>query len=336
MHVSVGGGTLSPSHAFAFSLLAAAAAGAMGVPSFFRWVSERYPRVVAPPDPSGCDNLYIDLNGIIHPCFHPEEGPQPTSEDEVFRNILAAIDEIIGVARPRRLVYVAVDGPAPRAKMNQQRSRRYRSAQEAAQKAMLEEQLRERWRRQGKRLPAEASAMDSNVITPGTEFMHRLGRWLRHWAYLHLNGEHSPAYRIVLSDGSVPGEGEHKVMTFIRAQRHAPEHDPNTRHCIHGLDADLIMLGLATHEPHFTILREVRDRRRNRGGRGGGRGGGHGGKFEVVRLSVLREYLQRELGDADWSGVRGGFDLERAIDDFVFLCFFVGNDFLPHMPGLEM
>ena len=132
----------------------------------------------------------------------------------------------------------------------------------------------------------------------------------------------------------MPGEGEHKIMEYIRSQRLQPGYDPNTRHAIHGLDADLIMLALATHEPHFSILREYV------GPTAGGQQGKEGLKekvamelekaaaavedggasamqiakeaeaaervttpFQFLHISILREYLHKEFAAADFGEV---------------------------------
>ncbi|KAG8460526.1 hypothetical protein KFE25_013176 [Diacronema lutheri] len=361
----------------------------MGVPAFYRWLAEKYPKTVvdcveaeAPPladgssdfgaldwrapSPNGTevDNLYLDMNGVIHPCARPEVGPAPSSEEHIFQNIEKYIDRLLAAVRPRRLIYMAVDGPAPRAKMNQQRSRRFKAAKDAAERDAAEERLRAEWRARGLEPPpkrdAAAFAFDSNVITPGTQFMARLAAALR--AYVARRLASHPAWRglaVVLSDASVPGEGEHKIMEHIRAQRAMPGYDANMWHCVHGLDADLIMLALATHEPRFLILREVvfsaKDRKRQL--RQDGRAGlgaaddddetdeaaataaalRRGGKpLQFLRIHTLREYLAVEFERMSFRGTAVTFELERLIDDFVFLCFFVGNDFLPHMPALEI
>ena len=155
---------------------------------------------------------------------------------------------------------------------------------------------------------------------------------------------------VVFSDAFVPGEGEHKLLDFIRSQRAQPGFNPNTSHCIYGADADLIMLGLATHEPHFYILRECvqtpNQRKCFKCGRMGHMqnecGTGYAqdnmrmarvAEFQFVKIAVVREYLYLEFKDLQ---LPFKFDFERLVDDFVFLCFFVGNDFLPHLPSLQI
>ena len=347
----------------------------MGVPAFFVYLVKKYPDIMIdlePRSPSeteeeyfyrvgeeyataiACDNLYLDCNGIIHPCCHPEGGqPQPKTEDEMFANVAALIDSIVELVRPKRVLYLAIDGVAPRAKMNQQRSRRFRSAKETAEKTAASAVVRAQFAREGlAEPPTPPPSWDRNVITPGTPFMERLARFLRHYVATRI--ESHPLWRglgVVLSDAGVPGEGEHKLIEFIRTQRTQPGYDPLTRHVLMGEDADLIMLALATHEINFSILRERRFMKRNQCFKCGSFG--HSSyqckapppaekPFSLLSVAVLRQWLQQDFEGMMIEGVDGSSeafaraDFERYVDDFVFLCFFVGNDFLPHAPALDI
>lgn len=351
----------------------------MGVPAFFRWLTRKYPSVIvhcveqktidvngvevpidaSEPNPNGVefDNLYLDMNGIIHPCTHPEDKPAPRNEDEMMVAIFECIDRLFKIVRPRKVLYMAIDGVAPRAKMNQQRSRRFRASKETVEKINEIERTRAELLLTGAKLPPpkpKEEHFDSNCITPGTPFMSRLSQCLHYYVHDRLNND--PGWKdikVILSDANVPGEGEHKIMDYIRKQRAQPDHDPNTQHCLCGADADLIMLGLATHEPNFTIIREELKMNQPRPCELCGQLGhvmkdcvglesvesdvpvafGSENEFIFVRLNVLREYLERDLV---MPNLPFPYEFERVIDDWVFMCFFVGNDFLPHLPSLEI
>ncbi|KAJ1981667.1 5'-3' exoribonuclease 2 [Dimargaris xerosporica] len=370
----------------------------MGVPSFFRWLVRKYPKITddvveeqpaivnghpipintlgANPNGMEFDNLYLDMNGIIHPCCHPQGKPAPATVDEMMIEIFKYIDRLFNMVRPRKVIYMAIDGVAPRAKMNQQRSRRFRAVLEAslmAGEANGGGQPNEKPNSEGNAGNDKPKVkFDSNTITPGTPFMAQVAESLRYYTAEKLNND--PGWKklkVIISDASVPGEGEHKLMDFIRLQRLDPAYDPNTSHVLYGLDADLIMLALATHEPHFKILREDVTFELRGGKCLQCQKPGHKAAqcpmnaprfdsvsdgslasaqpeaaaaeedeaaevvqpFILLHVNILREYLSVQLRDPESSMP---FDLERSIDDWVFLCFFVGNDFLPHLPSLEI
>ncbi|WVR09041.1 hypothetical protein IAU60_006101 [Kwoniella sp. DSM 27419] len=362
----------------------------MGVPALFRWLSKKYPKIVArvvedvpkrvagsdgeivevpvqydSPNPNGfeVDNLYLDMNGIVHPCTHPEGKPAPETEAEMMVEIFKYTERVVNMTRPRKVLMMAIDGVAPRAKMNQQRSRRFRAAQEAADKEEERREAIKMFEAMGHPVSEEtqkSKSWDTNAITPGTPFMDLLSASLKYWVSYKLTTDPGWAnLKVILSDSSVPGEGEHKIMDWIRQQRSHPTWDANTSHVIYGLDADLIMLSLATHEPHFRVLREDVFAQGSKGPMPCKNCGQTGHltsncisekkvkdpnvvevakpvdpkPFIFLDVSCLREYLAVEL---NVPGLPFPFDHELAIDDWIFMIFFVGNDFLPHLPSLEI
>lgn len=303
----------------------------MGIPKFFRWLSERYPLINQTINHENVgpvfDNLYLDMNGIIHNCTHANSDQDSVdfvnkTEEDMIIGIFKYIENLVSVVKPQKLLFLAIDGVAPRAKMNQQRARRFRTAREAEEAMKLKEE--------GKR---SGTLFDSNCITPGTEFMARLSEHLKF--FISKKIEEDLLWRsiqIIFSGHETPGEGEHKIMEYIRGEKGQPGYDPNLVHCMYGLDADLMMLSLVTHEPNFALLREegVLDRRKKKRK-------GDAQEFHLLHISLLREYLFMEFSRVE-EHIAGLFEFEpeRMLDDFVMLCFLIGNDFVPNLPGLDI
>ncbi|KAJ1824047.1 exonuclease II Exo2 [Coemansia sp. RSA 2675] len=336
----------------------------MGIPKFFRWLSGRYPLVcerISDDNIPEFDNLYLDMNGIIHNCTHPKDGetPAPATDEERFLAIFYYIDFLFNKIRPQKVFFLGIDGVAPRAKMNEQRARRFRTARELEE--LHAKELAER-RAKGEVIRPEdeessEGVFDPTCITPGTEFMDKLTEALRY--YINKRVSEDANWRkpqIILSAPNVPGEGEHKIMDYIRFSRAQPGYSPNVRHCLYGLDADLIMLGLLSHEPHFSLLREE-VLFGGRGQKSGAAADPSMQAFYLLHISVLRDYLDHEfsglkselgcssqyaamerdnIAGVAQQGDGNAFDLERIIDDYILMIMLVGNDFLPNLPKLSI
>jgi len=248
----------------------------MGIPVYFKTLIEDYNDLCLPHTRKlTIDNLYFDLNCLIHPCCHGL-----TDELEMYENILDNIHKIVNIVKPKDMVYIAIDGPCPKPKMIQQRLRRFKSAKE-----------KKEW--------------DTNKITPGTQFMENLENYLLKG--LNIN------QKLIFSSSNEPGEGEHKIYNYIR------KYNPNNN-CVYGLDADLIMLSLISDSKIY-LLRETTEYRIE----------GFETEFVYLDISKLKRCIISNIKPKVYN-----LDDKTLLNDYIFICFFLGNDFIQHTPTVNL
>lgn len=258
------------------------------------------------------DNLLIDMNGIFHNSAQKiyEYGSfkrnirflkckkYNKTHIDVYKNVCESIEELFNIVKPKKKLIMAVDGPAPSCKMYQQRQRRYKNV-------MSREE--------------DDTSFDGNCISPGTKFMDNLTRYID-W-YIKKRMSEDPEWQkieIIFSNANSPGEGESKLFNYVRKFG-----DKNESYLLHGSDADLIMLALTTHIEKFYILREDISYNKK-----------ENDKFLLVDIGKTSLQLTTILSWGESENFI--YDPNTAINDFVFLCFMMGNDFIPHIPGLEI
>jgi len=267
----------------------------MGIPSFFKKTIENYPEIIFPSEDflkkiknnkkKNPDNLFLDLNCAIHPCCAGK-----TDENLMNESILEKIKECVEVTNVQKLLYIAIDGPAPRTKMEQQRQRRLRSIH-------------------------ENKVWDTNQITPGTRFMNNLNEFLRkNLVKIKGGGGNNNNLKIVLSDSDEPGEGEHKIMKYMDT---LPEKDINI---VYGLDADLIMLSMIRKHRVY-LLRERTEFNFE----------GLDTNYVFLDIHLLKQSVIDTL-KKDTLKIPD----ETLLHDYLFMCFFIGNDFIINSPSINI
>ena len=300
----------------------------MGIPTFFLSILQnKYYKNVHSGVKNGkleCDYFFLDYNGIVYKAFErikKDISGKNLSKDKLEELL---IDEVIrytkylicDVVKPNKLTYIALDGPAPRAKMVQQRSRRYKGYYE---KIFLENERKKYVMDKGVDWDRSAN------ISPGTEFMEKLSVRIQEVMKAKGFNSHNPSMKIIFDNSNCPGEGEHKFLPLVREMRKKKGIN-NAKVYFYGSDADLIVLGLATHKNNIHVLREVEE------------------TFEMKKMYESYEFLILNidnLGNAfnhDLTKVFKDqqFDKLRILNDYIFLTFLVGNDFVLSLPFLKI
>lgn len=275
----------------------------MGVPGLARYIFSTYPRFVHSKLEKKCGYLFIDSNSLLHEACQfvfrygkfenglPFDNKLGKTMDElnveVFQRYVQKIQSIIDFTSPCEIVFIAVDGTAPLAKQFQQRQRRFRNN------------------------GTMFNNFDPNCLTPGTKFMEDLEMYVQKVGIP--TGLHVPCgCSVVFSPQSIPGEGEHKLLDFIRTY---PNLGQNETVYIFGPDGDLFFLTLGLNTANVFLVREDEMT-----------------KYLVVDITGIKTHKQFALNVYNQNIVAKNVRRHSEVaNDFILTSSLFGNDFLPRI-----
>jgi 5'-3' exonuclease len=276
----------------------------MGIPSYFSQVIKNYPSIVRNlkqhrQNKTHFHNLYMDCNSIIYDAIRNINTKEPALESRLISQVISNIEAYILKINPSNTVIIAFDGVAPFAKMNQQKTRRYKSAF----MAKVEKTSSSEW--------------STSNITPGTQFMSELSKQMM-VAFSKMESKYN-VKKMIVTGSDETGEGEHKIFKYIRDNTHFEQNV-----MIYGLDSDLIMLAIFHRHLYKNgfIFREAPEFMKS-----------------AIKVEDSDEPYVLDmglLGDSIMKDMNCRFPDRRRIYDYVFMCFLLGNDFLPHFPALNI
>ena len=281
----------------------------MGIPAYFSHIVKQHTDIIKKfnKDFGKVDNLLMDCNSIIYDCVRSIESKK-NFENLLIKSVCLKIEEYIKNIKPSNTVYIAFDGVAPVAKLEQQRTRRYKSHFTNSIINSFKNNKTTTW--------------DTTNITPGTNFMDNLSK------YIHNYFNDPRKYKVnnlLISTSTNEGEGEHKLFSDIRKDNEYLKQ----KTVIYGLDADLIMLSL-NHRKYckeIYLFRETPEFIKHIDS------SLSPNLLYVMDINELAIELTKSLNNNQ--PINKDYQTNR-IHDYIFICFMLGNDFIPHIPCINI